>query len=500
MKRELAYLKLVKGERAKVDPVYLWEATEKQAPFIESVLKGTKSENWFVAANRSGKSDAGAVIGATLARFGDQSDNPKYVGGKGSTIRIKDRATSGWVVSLDFPSSRDIIQPKYFDNGVVPPGATHAPFIPEYEIAGFNKSESILKLKNGSIIGFKSADSGRVKFQGTEKDWIHFDEEPPLPIYEESVIRVGASKLRIFGTCTLLPPEGAVGGVTWVYNDIIKPVLDGTRIDTGLFGASIYDNPFIPREEIARLESIYPEGSTQRRIRLSGEWLPGLGGSRAYPAFTRDLNVKRQEPPYERMPLCWVWDFNVEPMISLIGQRHGVVFRVYRELVLDEGSIPDMVDWFRGLYPRHEAEIHVFGDATGKGRVSQTGQSDYWTIQNHMKGYPTPLRLKVPEANPPIAERINAVNRVCKTETSESWLEIDPSCSELITDLEQVLRAPDGRIKKTSNKKDPYYRRTHTSDALGYWISREEPVRLTTREYEGPRVRIKPPHYGVANV
>ena len=47
------------------------------------------------AANRSGKTDAGAYVGATLARFGDQSSDVKFVRAKDSAIQIRDRATSG---------------------------------------------------------------------------------------------------------------------------------------------------------------------------------------------------------------------------------------------------------------------------------------------------------------------------------------------------------------------------------------------------------------------
>lgn len=495
-KRQLAAILQIRQERRANDPLLNFKPHAKQAAFIESVLKGIKQENWFVAANRAGKSDAGAYVGATLARFGDQSDNVRFVGGKGSTIQVRDRATSGWVVSLDFPSSRDIIQPKYFDNEHVPPGSTHQPFIPNHEIAHWNKSDQVLKLKNGSIIGFKSADSGRKKFQGTEKDWIQFDEEPPKEIYEESIIRVGSYPLRVFGTCTLLPPEGQVGGVTWIYQEILKPFMAG-KDTIGCFGASIYDNPHIPPSEIKRLEGLYPEGSVQRRIRLNGEWLPGLGGSRAYSAFSQSYNVSPQPPIVLRRPLCWIWDFNVEPMITLVGQRDGKLFRVFQELVLEEGNIPEMCEYFRSKYPRHLAEVWIYGDATGQKRSEQSNKSNYSIIQNNMLSYPTPVRLKIPSANPPVPERINAVNRACKNEYGEHWLSIDPSCTELIADLEQVLFDKRQGIKKTTNKKDPYFRRTHSSDGLGYWIAFEEPVvRVTNPDTLVPLVTsIRQPSY-----
>lgn len=468
-----------------------------QATFIASTLSGKLDENWFIAANRAGKSDAGAVVGATFSRFGNP--NARFVGGAGSSIQVRDRATSGWVVSLDFPSSRDIIQPKYFDNGFLPPGASHEPFIPAWEIAEWRVSDQILKLRNGSIIGFKSADSGRVKFQGTEKDWVHFDEEPPEPIFTECTIRIGARRLNVFGTCTLLPPEGQVGGVTWVFEKKVRPWQSGTNRRIGIFNASIYENPYLSQEDIERLESTYPEGSMDRRIRLNGELIPYAGGGRVYSGFSYELNVRQQPIPMLRRPLCWIWDFNVEPMVSLLGQMipvgGGVLFRVYKELVIGEGSLAEMVSLFRRTHPVHLAEIWIYGDASGKDRSHQTRKTSYQIILNEMKGYPAPCRLKVPEKNPPIVDRINAVNRICKDETGFPGLEMDPTCIDLIADMEQVITDGKGGIKKTFNKKDPYYYRTHTSDALGYWIHMERPVSTVSREQRS-RVRIKQPQYG----
>lgn len=466
------------AERRAKDPLFLWEPTAKQHPFIDSVMRQQKPENWFIAANRSGKSDAGAYIGACLARFGC---DPKGISRGPSGIEVVDRATSGWVVSQDFPSSRDIMQPKYFDNGMAPKDMRHPPFIPEREIVkdGWRVSDQILKLKRGSIIGYKSADSGARKFSGVEKDWVHFDEEPPQPVYDETVIRIGAGKkLIVFGTVTLLPPEGQIGGVSWIEQEIINKVQSGEKAHIGLFGASIYDNPHLDPQEIARAEATYPPGTPQHAIRILGEWGVGIRGARAYPTFDRRIHVKGQPwPPLPRRPLAWAWDFNVEPMVSIIGQRDGTLFRVMRELVLEEGNILEMVQMFYDILPRHQGEIWIYGDATGKGRTSQTGQSDYQIILNAMRQYGAPVRLKVPEQNPAVPDRVNAVILALKNERGEINTEVDPSCRELISDLEQVQRDGRGGIKKTRDRKDVYYRRSHTSDAFGYWVSYEAPVR-----------------------
>lgn len=470
---EMYLLQTTLAQRQATDPLLTWKPHVKQAEFIAAVLGDESYENWALWANRAGKSDAGAYCGSHAARFGIEAQRPAI----GTSTVVWDRSTAGWVVSLDTPASRDVIQPKYFDNGFVPGSSTHAPFIPDREIAEWRQGDQVLKLKNGSIIGFKSCESGRKKFQGVERDWVHFDEEPPQDIYTESTIRIGAGKrLRIFGTCTLLPPEGVLGGVTWVYTQIAKPVLDGKKTTARIFQASIYDNPHLPREDIALLEAKYPEGSIERRIRLDGELLPGLSGSRAYGAFFYGVHVRDLPPLEPRRPLCWMLDFNVEPMVSLVGQRVRGIFRVHQELIIEQGSVSEMGRMFRDAHPSHRAEIWIYGDSTGKFRDAQTSKTDYQLLLAELRGYPVPLKMRVPDANPHVPDRVNAVNRALRDEYGENRVEIDPSCEELIADLEGVLRDPKGGIKKTYNPKDPYVRRTHTSDAFGYWVAREEPV------------------------
>ena len=58
-----------------------------------------------------------------------------------------------------------------------------------------------------SWIGMKSYDQGRKAFEGTEKDFIWLDEEPPMPIYTECLTRTATVDGIIFDTFT--PLEGA---------------------------------------------------------------------------------------------------------------------------------------------------------------------------------------------------------------------------------------------------------------------------------------------------
>lgn len=499
---ELLLLREEQLRRQAEDPWWNWTPTERQMPFVSAILHDEAEESWFLAANRSGKTDAAAFCGSSLARFGRKC--PRYQITDGGAMVIEDYATSGWVVSLDFPNSRDVVQPKFFDNGFGR-DPSHPPFIPEHELKGgsvekaWSVTNQILQLKNGSIIGFKSADSGPTKFAGAAKDWIMFDEEPPKLVYEEASIRIGGGrKLQIFGACTLLPSEGQVGGVSWLFPDKIKPWQAGKPVGWNIYTSAIYDNPHLSQKEIARLEALYPEGSNQRAIRLYGELLPGLAGARAYPSFDSRIHVRPQGELIQRRPLCWMWDFNVEPLVSLVGQRHGNVFKVFKEIVLEEGSIPEMCTAFKEYFPAHQGEIWVYGDATGKHRHAGTGKSEFKLILNEMMRYGAPIRLKVPEQNPPVTARVNSIQMQLRDATGQTNIEIDPSCEELIADMEQVLLDPRGNIKKTHNRRDPYCRRTHTSDAFGYWIAYEEPVRIIRQQQNTESTIIQSPSYAFA--
>jgi phage terminase large subunit-like protein len=449
--------------------------------------------------HNSGKSESGAYCGAKLARFGPPNVKASYSRVDGHHISVKDRATSGWVVAKTHPMSIETVQPKYFDNGMVSPGAA-VPMIPQREIKEWRQQDQILKLKNGSIIVFKTGESPAIRFAGAGKDWIHFDEEPNKEHFEEALIRVEAGRrLIVFGTMTLLPPIGQVGGVTWFYSEILKPYMAGELPNIKVVSASIYDNPFIGKDEIRMLESWYPMGSRQRRIRLDGEWLPGIGGSRAYGSFDRQLHVKSLDEMEGRRPLCWMWDFNVAPMVSVYGQRVGDVFKVHGELVLDEGSIPEMCEMFYNRCGDHRGEVWVYGDATGQNRTAQTAQSCYRIIANELRRYHIPFRMRIRPSNPLVADRLNAVNHALRDEFGVSRVDVDESCIDLIADFEEVLMDPRGGIYKSHKPSDPYYQRSHVSDAVGYWIAYEAPIKAPKSPDRPSILSMKEPAYGFAN-
>jgi len=463
------------SERQQIDPLWLWTPFGPQNAFLQA----TEAEAWYLGANRTGKSDCLAAIVASMARNGNMDPRPAYVG-QGSYIY--DRAIACWAISLTFPMSREILQPKIFDNMHVPPGQPHQPFIPTYEIKQWNTTTATLTLKNGSIIVFKSADQGQAALQGAGRDLVAFDEAPPQIVYNECAIRIEAGrKLYIRGAATLLPPEGVVGGVSWLYNAKIKPWQSGQRPkDLLLVGASIYDNPYMPKDEIERLEAIYPVGSVDRAIRLQGVWLPQVVGATAYSAFRSDIHVNpvlsREKHLNYHLPLLLAFDSNAAPCTATVWQQHGRLYRCFEEIVIERGGITELGKEFRRRFPHHGAELMVYGDATSKRITAQTSQSDYDVLMSELQGLPYPITLCLPTVNPPVRDRVNSVNFMLRGIGGEVRVELGPTCKELAEDFETVLLDKNGGIKKTHERKDPYWRRTHTSDGAGYMFVYREPV------------------------
>lgn len=484
------------------DPLRLWQPAPRQKLYLES----DKSEVAILGANRSGKSDALAALVASLARFGNPNPGTAY--GFGGRLAITDRAVSIWVVGLTEKLVKEGIQPKIITTAHTA-AETHPAFIPDCEIDSWNINDQTWRLKNGSLIAFKTADAGREVFQSAARDLVAFDEICEWEVYKEATFRVpgGNRRLLIRLAATLLPPLGQAGGVSWYFPQKIKkwwkegnkenrvgnphPYLD-------IFTQGIRDNPHISRTEIARLEEMFPAGSMERRIRLDGELLETIGGSMAYTGYRSQIHVDPRITPENRdtrMPLCLCVDFNVSPCIWVVGQRIDETWFFFDEIRLDQCNIQDMVAEFRRRYPTHNAELHVYGDQTGTARNVQTGVSHYRLMEEGLKGYPVPVRIKLPTRNPPVVDRLNAVNRALSGTDGRVGIVFGPLCEDAIADCEEVLRDPRGGIKKTNHMDSPYAQRTHAMDAVGYAVSYTDPVPASVMRSESRLRSVPQPGY-----
>lgn len=236
--------------------------------------------------NRTGKTVAGAVEAVWRAR--------------GIHPFKENKPCSGWVVSVSNETQRDVAQkeilkwlhPTWILDVKVRSGSKDDP---ENAIIDFIVVENVLG--STSIIGFKSCEQGRIKFQGTSKDWIWFDEEPPKEIYDECKMRVVDTQGDIWGTMTPLM------GLTWVYQTIYLNERQDSEVQSWVMQWS--DNPWLSAKEIAALESTMTED--EREARQYGRFV-ALSGL-IYKEFREDIHVI---DPFA-IPKGWFDNISIDP-------------------------------------------------------------------------------------------------------------------------------------------------------------------------------------------
>lgn len=141
----------------------------------------------MLAANRVGKTEGVGGYETTLHLTGRY---PHWWDG-----RRFDRPTDWWAAGDTSKTTRDIIQAKLLGpvrdigSGLIPRGDL-LKTTPKQTIADAVDMIFVKHVSGGiSQIGLKSYNEGRSSFEGTEKDGVWLDEEPPLDIYTECLIR-----------------------------------------------------------------------------------------------------------------------------------------------------------------------------------------------------------------------------------------------------------------------------------------------------------------------
>lgn len=326
----------------------------------------------------------------------------------------------------------------------------------------FNKSESVLVMKDtGSRVYFRAVDDFE-RLRGTNLAWFGLDELTYTA--EEAWLRLEGrlrdplgSKLCGFAVWT---PKG----FDWVHRRFIRERVEGYEVVL----AQAFENKYVldkVPDFYERLKSSYEPRFFEQEV--LGEYLNVQAGV-VYRGFNRARNVKAMGVD-TRLPLFWALDFNVDPMSSIVAQRDGDAMRVLDEVVLSRASTSEACEEFHARYPNHPAGVVIYGDASGQ-RLQTAGTTDYQIIKEYFRqtGYRT-VRFRVPASNPSVRERIGLVNAKLFSASEEVSLFVDQRCKGLIMDFEEVAFKPDsGVIDKEKDSK-----RTHLSDALGYLIWQE---------------------------
>lgn len=112
--------------------------------------------------------------------------------------------------------------------------------------SSYSKSLRVLTLKNGSTVEFMSYEQDTEKFAGTSRHFVHYDEEPPLHIFNECNARLVDTDGSYWISMT------PVEGLTWTYEKIFEPWENKTDPNIGVIVADMLDNPHISKEASER--------------------------------------------------------------------------------------------------------------------------------------------------------------------------------------------------------------------------------------------------------
>ena len=327
--------------RRRSDPLAFYNAAEPIHQKQMAFHRCPKRNRWVFGGNRSGKTECGAVEAVRMAL----GTNP---------FRPNRADVFGWVVSLSQQVQRDVAQKKILHylpkdriaDIVMLSGRKDAPE------TGIIDQIFVKNAFGGiSVIGFKSCDQGREKFQGSSLDFVWFDEEPPEDIYRECLMRVFDKKGDVFGTMTPLK------GLTFIYDEIYLNKRANPEIWYEFMEWA--DNPHLDAGEIQLLESAMDEAELQSRRFGKFAAAEGL----VYPEFDEHTHVIDPFP----VPPEWQDKVSIDPGLKnpLSAHWYAVDFDGNVYVVAEHYAAGKDIDYHAARIREISDELHWKRDRGG---------------------------------------------------------------------------------------------------------------------------------------
>lgn len=256
----------------------------------------------------------------------------------------------------------------------------------------YRKAEHKLILADGSWASFMSYEQSPSVFQSVSLDHVHFDEEPPEPIYKESVIRV----LDTGGSWTIT--ETPVTQMEWLQDGLIEPAEDGERPDVSVHRVSTLDNVHLPVDELAEMQRTM--NAAERKIRIEGGY---TNDNMVFPEFERKAPYViplaafvmhfRQNPRFWSNddgtpnivasmdyglanPTAWLWHAAGRDgsMVTFAGLYQANV--VIKDWVIRVKAMERAIARLLGLPLTWQASVRIGDPAIAKRENGQTGLSN----------------------------------------------------------------------------------------------------------------------------
>jgi len=280
--------------------------------------------------------------------------------------RTFDKAVAGWAAGVTSEVTRDSVQRVLCGRiNAIGTGAIPRDAIKDKSMKrGVADAIDTLVIKWGgggdiqageSLLGFKSYDQGREKFQAETLDFVWLDEEPDLDIYTESLTRTNATGGLVYMTFTPLK------GMSDVVKRFLMDKMPGTVVTT----MTIEDAEHYTPEERAAIIASYP--AHERDARTKG--IPTLGSGRIFPIEEELIKVDPFEIPKHWAQIAGIdfgWD-HPSAAAKLAWDRDADVIYViaaHRQKeqtpVLFAATVKPWGDWLPWAWP-HDGLQHDKG-------------------------------------------------------------------------------------------------------------------------------------------
>ena len=318
-----------------------------------------------------------------------------------------------------------------------------------------NESELMIHLINNSTIAIRSSDN-KEALRGAKYDFIVLDECADMdPETFYSVLRPTLSDTK--GHALFI---GSPKGRNWFYDLWVQA---GATQDWGAHQFSTLDGGNVDAEEIEAAKRDMDERQFQQEYLASFVDYAGV----IYYAF-KEENIKEFDHSKltPRTPLHVGIDFNINPMSAVIGVILGDVMHIIDEVEIYSSNTMELINEIKSRYPHRI--ILAYPDASGGSlKTSAAGMSDHLFLRN------AGFTVKVGKTNPPIVDRINAVNSMLCNSNNERKLLIDPKCKSLRNCLIKHTYKPGTRQPEKDGATDF----SHMNDALGYAVYQNFAIR-----------------------
>jgi phage terminase large subunit-like protein len=297
-----------------------------------------------------------------------------------------------------------------------------------------------------SKLGFKSYDQGRQSFEGTKKDLIWLDEECPLNIYIECLLRTTDTSGRDFGNGLMLFTFTPLLGMSEVVLQFMPngEIQNNESKSKCVITATWDDVPHLSEDAKNKLMASIPP--FQRDARSKG--VPQLGAGAIYPVSENDYLVDDFAIP-DHWPRAYALDVGWNKTACIWGAKDLETDTIYlysehykgeAEPIIHATSIKARGDWIPGVI-----------DPAARGRSQKDGQRLFEQYVSE------PLNLNLQMADNSVEAGIYAV----WTRLSAGRLKVFKSLSNWRSEIRLYRRDEKGKIVKAND---------HILDATRYLI------------------------------